>query len=55
MPETNEMIRYSVITVKNPREIVLLRGRGCEWRKCRFCDYHLDFCKEESENFRLSP
>ena len=54
MPETNEMIRYSVITVKNPREIVLLRGRGCEWRKCRFCDYHLDFCKEESENFRLN-
>ena len=38
----NEMERYSVITEKNPREIVLLRGAGCAWRRCRFCDYHLD-------------
>ena len=49
-----DMIRYSVITEKNPREIVLLRGRGCAWRKCRFCDYHLDFGREEAENFRLN-
>lgn len=48
------MIRYSVITEKNPREIVLLRGRGCAWRRCRFCDYHLDFCKNEEENFQLN-
>lgn len=54
MPETKEMARYSVITEKNPREIVLLRGRGCEWRRCRFCDYHLDFCRDESENFQLN-
>lgn len=33
-----EMTRYSVIEDKNPREIVLLRGRGCAWKRCRFCD-----------------
>lgn len=46
--------RYSVITEKNPREIVLLRGCGCQWKRCRFCDYHLDFCKDEAENNRLN-
>ena len=46
--------RYSAITEKNPREIVLLRGSGCQWRRCRFCDYHLDFCKDESENYWLN-
>lgn len=54
MPETKDMKRYSVITEKNPREIVLLRGRGCKWRRCRFCDYHLDFCRDEAENYRLN-
>lgn len=48
------MERYSVIKDKNPREIVLLRGSGCKWRRCTFCDYHLDFCKDEEENFRLN-
>lgn len=46
--------RYSVITEKNPREIVLLRGIGCKWRKCRFCDYHLDFSTNEEENFLIN-
>lgn len=46
--------RYSVITEKNPREIVLLRGSGCKWRKCRFCDYHLDFSTNEEENFLIN-
>lgn len=46
--------RYSVITDKNPREIVLLRGTGCKWLKCRFCNYHLDKCLNESENFILN-
>ena len=40
--KVDDMIRYSVITEKNPREIVLLRGSGCVWKKCAFCDYHLD-------------
>lgn len=42
------MVRYSVIHSKNPREILLLRGVGCRWRKCSFCDYHLD-CSEDTE------
>ena len=46
--------RYSVIEKKNPREILLLRGRGCGWRRCSFCDYHLDFSKNEEENYRLN-
>lgn len=48
------MERYSVIHEKNRREIVLLRGRGCRWRKCSFCDYHLDACADENSNFLLN-
>lgn len=36
------MNRYAIIDEKNKREIVLIRGKGCSWRRCRFCDYHLD-------------
>lgn len=46
--------RYSVIDEKNPREIVLLRGSGCRWRRCRFCDYHLDFHLNQQENQALN-
>ena len=49
-----ELTRYSIIDKKNKREIVLLRGNGCKWRKCRFCDYHQDFSKEEEENTKLN-
>ena len=52
--ENNDLERYSVIDNKNPREILLLRGSGCVWRKCRFCDYHLDYCKDDNENFELN-
>lgn len=48
------MIRYSVITQKNPREIVMLRGNGCKWRRCRFCDYHLDYSKDTESNYVLN-
>ena len=48
------MERYSIIKEKNPREIVLLRGRGCSRPRCRFCDYHLDFCTDELANYRLN-
>lgn len=54
MKEKEEMERYSVIHEKNPREIVLLRGRGCAWRKCTFCDYHLDFSRNDEENYKLN-
>lgn len=46
--------RYSVVEEKNIREIVMLRGNGCKWRKCRFCDYHLDSTKDEKANYKLN-
>ncbi len=36
------MERYSEITNKNQREIVLLKAYPCVWGKCSFCDYILD-------------
>jgi hypothetical protein len=48
------MERYSIIYEKNPREIVLLRGKGCVYKKCTFCDYHTDSCKNDDENFALN-
>ena len=48
------MIRYSIIHEKNPREILLLRGKGCRWRKCTFCDYHLDCSSDEDANLALN-
>ena len=48
------MNRYSVILNKNRREIVLLRGNGCKWLKCTFCDYHLDSSPDEEANFKLN-
>lgn len=50
----SDMPRYSVIEGKNPREIVLLRGSGCKWRRCAFCDYHLDFSLNQEDNFALN-
>ena len=38
--------RYAVIYEKNPREIVMLRGKGC--------DYHLDSSPDENANFALN-
>ncbi len=49
-----EMVRYSVITDKNPREIVLLRGAGCRWKRCAFCDYHLDRSEDAAANLALN-
>lgn len=48
------MVRYSIISGKNPREIVLLRGSGCRWRKCAFCDYHLDSSDNVEENLEIN-
>lgn len=48
------MERYSVISEKQKREIVLLRGSGCVYKKCAFCDYYLDACADEESNFRLN-
>ena len=41
------MDRYSKITNKNRREIVLLRAYPCAWGKCRFCDYIDDNSKDK--------
>lgn len=43
------MERYSVITEKNPREIVLLRAFPCAWGKCAFCDYIEDNGRNREE------
>lgn len=48
------MLRYNVINNKAKREVVLLRGSGCVYRKCTFCDYHLDSCKIDDANFALN-
>lgn len=48
------MQRYSVIEDKNPREIVLLRGRGCRYKRCAFCDYHADASLCEEENLAIN-
>lgn len=48
------MERYSKILSKRKREIVLLRGTGCRYRKCPFCDYHLDCSSDEAANYALN-
>lgn len=32
----------------------MLRGRGCVYKKCSFCDYHTDCCSDDEENDRLN-
>ena len=54
MSDPHPSERYSFIKDKNPREIVLLRGSGCRWRRCRFCNYHLDFSHDQTANDRLN-
>lgn len=41
-----ELCRYSVISGKNPREMVLLRALPCKWGRCTFCDYTDDNCTD---------
>lgn len=48
------MERYSRITNKNQREIVLLRGFPCAWGKCTFCDYIADNGRDEAELVRVN-
>lgn len=52
--QITHMDRYSRILTKRKREIVLLRGKGCAYRKCPFCDYHLDSCSDDAANFTLN-
>ena len=48
------MDRYSRITNKNQREIVLLKAKPCAWGKCRFCDYIDDNSKNILEMVKLN-
>lgn len=48
------MDRYSEVTNKNVREIVLLKGFPCVWGKCSFCDYILDNSNSEEEINKLN-
>lgn len=48
------MERYSEISNKLKREIALLRGKGCAYKRCTFCDYHLDCLDDDNENFKLN-
>ncbi|MBA5850205.1 hypothetical protein H2684_02605 [Clostridium sp. cel8] len=46
--------RYGQVTKRLPREVVLLRGSGCTWKKCVFCDYHLDCDSNAFRNRKLN-
>ncbi|MGL4849815.1 MAG: radical SAM protein [Clostridium sp.] len=43
------MQRYSKISGKNEREMVMLKGFPCKWGRCTFCDYIEDNSKNEEE------
>lgn len=44
--------RYSKIIEKFPREFILLQGKGCFWKKCKFCDYFHDVSNNAFETNR---
>lgn len=49
-----EMQRYSKISGKNPREMVMLKGFPCKWGRCSFCDYIDDNSTYEDEIVRFN-
>lgn len=40
------MDRYSLIESKLQREMLLLQGLGCRWKRCSFCDYYHDVSQD---------
>lgn len=48
------MVRYSRLTRKIPREIVLLRALPCVWSRCTFCDYIRDNTTDLEEIGRIA-
>ncbi|MGL5675778.1 MAG: radical SAM protein [Cellulosilyticaceae bacterium] len=48
------MDRYSEITGKNEREIVLLKAFPCVWGKCSFCDYIEDNSTDEKSIIEIN-
>src|SRR5262245_13256795 len=49
-----DLVRYSRITHKLPREIVLLRGLPCVWSRCTLCDYINDNTTDMNEIRRVA-
>lgn len=45
----SELDRYSLIKTKFPREFLLLQGKGCIYKKCKFCDYYNDVSENPFE------
>lgn len=45
----SELVRYSLIKTKFPREFLLLQGKGCIYKKCKFCDYYNDVSENPFE------
>lgn len=43
------LVRYSLIKEKLPREFLLLKGTGCVYKKCKFCDYYNDYSEKPFE------
>lgn len=50
----SKLKRYGQVTKRLPREVVLLRGSGCTWGNCIFCDYHMDKDSDKSKNYKLN-
>lgn len=49
-----EISRYSEVTNKNKREILLLKASPCKWGRCTFCDYILDNSCNTEENIKIN-
>lgn len=54
MIDLPKLKRYGEVTKRLPREVVLLRGSGCFWGNCAFCDYHLDEDYNAYRNHKLN-
>lgn len=49
-----ELARYSKVTNKNKREILLLKSSPCKWGRCKFCDYILDNSTDIESNIKIN-
>lgn len=49
-----DLARYSEVTSKNKREILLLKASPCKWGRCSFCDYILDNSDDNEGNIRIN-
>ncbi|AYD40480.1 hypothetical protein D4Z93_08055 [Clostridium fermenticellae] len=54
MENLPKLKRYGEVIKRLPREVVLLRGSGCCWGRCVFCDYHLDRDVSAFRNHKLN-